>query len=75
MSQHACVVEILELIAVDQVKEIESEEELDDILKADARPLVLLAGFTWCRPCKVSRACYWSCMESGNITCLCGKQA
>lgn len=35
-----------------QVKEIEGEEELDDILKADARPVVLLAGFTWCRPCK-----------------------
>lgn len=37
------------------MKEIEGEEELDDILKADARPVVLLAGFTWCRPCKVSR--------------------
>lgn len=36
-----------------QVKEIESEEELDEIIKADSRPLVLLAGFTWCRPCKV----------------------
>lgn len=35
-----------------QVKEIESEEELDEIIKADSRPLVLLAGFTWCRPCK-----------------------
>ena len=45
------------MIDVGQVKEIESEEELDDILKADARPLVLLAGFTWCRPCKVRRGC------------------
>lgn len=28
-------------------------QELDEILAADKRPAVLLAGFTWCRPCKV----------------------
>ncbi len=42
-------------VAPGQVTEIESEEELDGILRADKRPTVLLAGFTWCRPCKVSR--------------------
>lgn len=40
-------------VAPGQVTEIESEEELDGILRADKRPTVLLAGFTWCRPCKV----------------------
>jgi hypothetical protein len=51
------LIRTLKLGTVEQVKEIDSEEELDDILKADDRPLVLLAGFTWCRPCKVGRSC------------------
>lgn len=36
-----------------EVVEIESEEELDTLLREDSESLtVLLASLTWCRPCK-----------------------
>lgn len=35
-----------------EVREIESEEELDQLMASDERLTILLAGFTWCRPCR-----------------------
>lgn len=35
-----------------EVREIESEEELDQLMVSDERLTILLAGFTWCRPCR-----------------------
>lgn len=35
-----------------EVREIESEEELDQLMVSDGRLTILLAGFTWCRPCR-----------------------
>lgn len=35
-----------------EVREIEAEEELDQLIVSDERLTILLAGFTWCRPCR-----------------------